>query len=1315
VGETRPGLRNSTKLKMEEVRMSILRNVRLAGAVLGVLLIALALSLAAPAAHAQSVATVLGTVTDSTGAAVPGASITLLDTRTNTPYFAKTSGEGAYRIADVAPGPGYSLTVKKDGFQIFVVNSLYLPVATATTQDVKLDLGSVSSKVEVTAEGSISLDTTDTAIGNNLDMHAIANLPNEFRDNPGNLLRLEVGVVSAQTPSGAPTTGTGAVDPNGTRDGAVAGARADQNNILVDGIDATDFAFGTAFAIESSIPVDAIQEFNTQVANPSVQYGGRGGAQTIVTTKSGSNTWHGSAYEYNRNAATEANTFFNQESDIPRTALIRNQFGGNVGGPAWKDKVFFFFEYDGRRDKSQASTSEIVPYPHVDQGELAYINSSGGSSCDPHSRLGAVDASTGCITILSAAQVAALDPCSNAANNCAVNTQGFQAAGIDPTLTSLFQTRYPAPNNFSQGDGINTAGFQFNVPNPFTENGYLARTDFNINQKNKLFARFNFRNVTTLNQFNQFPGDPLTAPQVIQDRSWALGETWTATPNFINQFTYGETRENHAEPITFNPAGPLYELTFDSGQVSNPFVRQTSFGTVAPVPTFRDDATWLHGRHTFTFGGEWEPTVIRNGLTNDLTFIQQGLGGNISGLPSSLRPLDILSNPIVTGGWDSAFVGALGSINNLQAAFNYAGNGDPLAQGSPVRHDYRINETAGYFQDSYKFRPDLTVTAGVRYQYQMVPYEIHGVQASVLNTDFAQIMADRIANGLAGVADDNSTPLLTYQLTGKKNHAPGLYDPDHHDFAPRLGLAWNPSFRDGLLGRFLGDRKTVFRAGTAMIWDENVVNSVVQLEDQDDYTFGNTDAEVFGSSSAGAAQNLVLEPRFNSVNSVPFAVDAPPFTTPITPSFAVFNGAVDPHLKTPYEYTVSFGMQRELPGGFQVEADYYGRFNRHLFVLADAGQLVNFTDPTSKQTLAGAFTVLERDAQNGTLATSVVDQPFFENQMNAALAAFGLGSCASFFGTSCTQEIYVNNGTSDGLHGTIASQLGQGDTAFTWFSQPFLPNVGFTSQFDVNTMNTSLGSSSYNGLFVTVRKRLTRGLQFDVDYTFSHSIDNNSDTANQNGNFEPGVTAILCDATNPKACRGNSEFDAKHQITADFVYDLPFGRGKAFARNISWALDEAIGGWQISGIETWRTGLALTADSGIASTTSLAADPGEIFVGPKSALQTDVHLQSDGTVQLYKNQSAAIAAFTPPVGVGLGTRDNLRGPHFSNLDVAVNKNFPLGTERYKLQFRAEAYNVFNHTNFGLPDPTLNGNFGQLTSEAGVEPSRVMQFALRFDF
>jgi hypothetical protein len=320
------------------------------------------------ATNAQNFASVTGTVTDTSGAAVVDANVTLLNTGTNASYAAKTGENGAYRIADIPPGPGHSLTVKKDGFEIFVVNNLYLPVATTTTQDVQLKLGTVQQKVEVTAEGSVTLNTTDTSIGNTFDMRTIESLPNEFRDDPGQLLRLEAGVVSAQTPRGNPSN-----DPNFSRDGSVAGARADQDNIIVDGIDATDFAFGVSFQTQAAIPVEAIQEFNTLVADPTPAYGGRSGAQTIITTKSGSNTWHGSAYEFNRTAATEANTYFNNQIGVPRLGLERNQFGANLGGAAVKDKLFFFFEYDGRRDNSAQAVDQLVrtrvykQYPRLHQ------------------------------------------------------------------------------------------------------------------------------------------------------------------------------------------------------------------------------------------------------------------------------------------------------------------------------------------------------------------------------------------------------------------------------------------------------------------------------------------------------------------------------------------------------------------------------------------------------------------------------------------------------------------------------------------------------------------------------------------------------------------------------------------------------------------------------------------------------------------------------------------------------------------------------------------------------------------------------------
>ena len=1249
-------------------------------------------------AMAQSVASVTGVVTDTSGAAVPGASIKLVDTRTGTTYYAKTAGDGSYRIVDVPPGPGYSLTVKKDGFETFVVGSLYLPVAIATTQDVRLELGTVAQTVEVTAEGSVTLDTTDAQIGSNLDMHAVASLPNEFRDNPANLLRLAPGVISAITPAGGPTSGTGAIDPNLTRDGAVAGARTDQSNIIVDNIDQSNISSGFSFTLTGTIPVDAVQEFNTIIGNPLPQYGGGSGGQTLITTKSGTNDWHGSAFEYNRTAATEANTFFNNLDGVPRLALVRNQFGGNVGGPVWKDRLFFFFEYDGRRDDEGASVEEIVPMPHVKLGDLAYINNSQGAACQG-ARLTSADVSTSCVTILPAATVASMDPCSGL-DDCSM-LPGFQAAGVDPTLISLFKSRYPNPNDFSAGDGLNTAGFRFNTPNPLIENDYLAHVDFVVNSRNKLFTRFNFDNIKSLVQPNAFPGDPVTSPNLERDRAWVLGDTWTISPNLVNVFTYGESLQNAAQPILFNPSGPLYELTFDSGTVSNPFLRQTSFSTIAPEPTFKDDMTWVHGNHTFSFGGLWNPIEFKDGITNDFTFIQQGIGGSISALDPSETPSDILSSDVTN--WNSAFVGALGSIFNVQASFNFTGKGVPLAQGSPVAHDYRVNAFAGYFSDSWRIRPSLTVTLGVRYQYETVPYEIHGVQASFLNTNFHAIVDARIANGLAGISGPDVTPELTYQLTGKANHAPPLYAPEKHDFSPRIGLAWNPSARDGFLGKLLGGQKTVVRAGASIIYDDSVVNNIVALQNQGDYTFGGSFAENFGDSSAGATptENLGLEPRFNSINSVAFPVPPPPFVTPITP-VAIFNYDVDNQFRTPYSIITSFGVQRALPFGLQFEADYYGRFSRRLFVLADAAQTMDFTSDGQK--LSNAFTILEQDSQQGLPPAGVTPQPFFE----------------SLFGPGGTQAIYAAfSGQAMGPASTAGSAMSEGNTALMVYELGLQPyNIGLTPQFLVNALATNLGSESYNSLFTTLRKRLSNNLQFDFDYTYSHAIDNNSTVPHANGNFEPGVTTILCDATNPRVCRGNSEFDVTNQITGFFVYDLPFGRGQRFAGSAGTLLNEAIGGWEISGIESWRTGLALTADSGISSTTSLAADAGEDFIGPRSALASDIHLvPGTGTVQFFKNPAAAIAAYTPALGLTVGTRDNMRAPHFTDLDLAVAKNFPIVGEKYRLQFRAEAYNALNQTNFALYDPTINSpsTFGTITSEAGTEPSRVMQFALRFDF
>lgn len=1234
--------------------------------------------------RAQEDAGLVGTVTDASGAAVGQAKVKLVNTRTGTTYETETSSTGYYRFAQLAPGPGYELTVSKDSFRNMTFSGLYLAVATTRTQDVQLQIGAVTQSVEVQAQGAVSLDTTDATVGNNFDIREVHELPNQFRDNPANLLRLEPGVQSAAAVD----------DPNGNKDGATTGARADQNNIIVDGIDASDFAIGQAFALVAQIPVDALQEFRTEVANPTADYGRGSGATTVIATKSGTNSWHGSAREYHRDTVTEANDFFNNAAGVPRPTLIRNQFGANLGGPVKKDKLFFFFDYDGRRDAKQDAVLRIVPLDSVRAGELSYINSS-SSACTASSR---ENTQPTCITTLPATgpnSVASLDPL---------------GIGSSSPLLQFINSRYPHANDLTAGDGVNTGGFRFNAPAPLSENTYTTRIDYNLSSKHKLFTRFNFNNQTQADDINNaspitgiaastwFAGDPITQQVVVQDKGWVLGDTWTISPNSVNQFVYGESRNELSFPNLFHPNGTIYQfswmnnVTFDA-----PYSRQTTESRVIPVPTFRDDYTHNWGNHSLQVGGVWKPIRTRSNIVNDFNFTYLGLGPTLGSLDPTLRPADILNDPVAQSNWDNIFAGMLGSWNGIAGVYNYGKTGDAFPHGTGERRDYRYYDYEFYAQDSWKIRTNLTITYGLRYQYDSVPYESNGLEATA-NVDLATEFAERVQNGLNGVSG-NGGPLLTYGLAGKANPgAPSLYAGDKTNFSPRLAAAWNPSFRSGLLGDVFGDHKTVLRAGASMIYDQTALSAINFIQDQSSFLFGNQATAFFAGASP--EQTLATNPRFTGINTPPADPPAPAFVNPLTPFVqnGIGNGAaqavtaynVDPHFKTPYVLTYTAGVQRELAGGFQFEASYFGRFGRRLFTLADASQITDFKDPASGQTLIQA----------------VPSQPFFENQISSALIAEGAAPCAP----GCTQAVYSQNlttlqlGNLGGLVQNLTSQQLGG-------ALPLPSGVGLPAQFQQNLYVSNKGYSSYNSLLMTVRKRLSHNLQLNFNYTFAHSIDNFSAIANNVGNGNQ----VMCNVANLAACRGDSEFDVRHAISAYGIYDLPIGHGQSFGRNMPGWLNAVVGGWEVAPLITWRTGFPFSPLT-LVETTSLGSDALGIFNGDSRAIATNLHYDpTTGTIQLFANPNAARATFSNPTGQETGNRDILHGPGFSNVDLAIVKNWQLFKEGYRLQFRAEAYNALNHPSFALPQTSNinSGQFGEITATSST--ARVWQFALRFDF
>jgi len=1245
-------------------------------------------------ARAQEFSGVTGVVTDNSGAAVAGVKVDLDNAKVGFHVQTTTDEQGVYQFLRVPPGGDYVLLFSKEGFKKYELTGVYLGVSTVATRNAILEIGQLAQTVEVQASGEATLNTTDATIGNVITPKQIAALPVQFRGSPAALLSLQPGVITGNTTN---------------RNGSVTGARADQGNITIDGIDSNDQATGQAFATTGSAPIDSVQEFRGETANILPDEGRSSGAEIQITTKSGTNDLHGSGYEYHRNTLTAANSWFNDANGVPKAALIRNQFGGRLGGPIKKDKLFFFFNYEGRRDASQDNEVRTVPLDHVRNGQLAYINN--GSTCDDNSNL------------LNQPECISFTPLTGANSVTSLDPAGI---GANAALVSFITQRYPAANDLSGGDKINTGFYRFNAPVRRADNIYVTRVDYNLSANQKLFGRFNIVRDAQTDDVNsvaaQFPGDPVAAQITTRDYTFALGHTWTISSNKINQLTFGIAASRLGFPSNAQQAFPN-DYSFGGTLLSAPYASLESQFRTVPVPTLRDDFTYIRGKHTFEFGGVFKPQHQTSTQVNDFNFLTLGIGGNTqsldrdSSLPQ-LRPDDILQSATATSNWDSNFAFLLGRFASYDTNYNYTKTGSPQDPGTGKTRNYRYFEYEGYGQDQWRVTNNLTLTYGLRWQFYAVPYETNGFQ-SVPTVDFQQVVNARSNNGLAGVSGIDSTPLLQYVLGGKANNGPDVYNPDYKDFSPRFALAYNPSFRSGVLGSLFGDRKTTIRTGYSIVYDRVNANTINFIQDQISYLFNNSVNQLFGGGDPANA--LATDPRFQGIGILPPNTNqAPPITTPYTPyvdstgypfgnAEGQFNYTVQKNFKTPYSQVFSLGVQRELPGNFLLEVDYVGRLGRRLFAQSDASQIIDFKDPASGQGMTDAFNQLSGQIRTGTPAAGITPQPWIENQLTAGLEYnYGL-NCPEFaqaqFGANIPNCTLL-------ARGLFRSLLGRGDLSDTiqglYADNALMPNVGLASQFSVNSYISNAASSSYNAMLVTLRKRASNGLQFDINYTLGHSIDNLSTVANT-------VTGgLVCDIRNLRVCRGNSDFDVTHFVSANGVYDLPFGKGKRFANSASGFLNQVIGGWELGTIVTIRSGFAFSTTSDSYPVNFFVNSPG-VFGGDTAAVKTHVHTDADGVLQLFNDPAAAQGAFAFPNVGEVGNRNNLRGPSFWNVDTSLTKAFALPwKEGHTLKFGWDAFNVFNHPSFADPSANVNaGTFGQITSTASS--ARVMQFSLRYEF
>jgi hypothetical protein len=1267
-------------------------------------------------AFSQTPSGVAGVVTDASGAVIPGVTVTLTDTRTNTTRTTVTTDDGTYRFTNVTPGPGYRIAFNREGFQSVALNGVQISVATTETQDAQLTAGQVSATVEITSTtGEATLNTTDASIGNVIGSRQLRELPIQIRSSPAALIGLQPGAIGNNV-------GTGGAGNNIT--GSIAGARADQSNITVDGIDANDVTTGQAFATVANAPIDSIQEFRGTVAGQDAS-AGRSGGQIQLKTNSGTNRFSGNLREYYRNENTAANAFFNNVNGVTRPRLRRHQYGGSLGGPlpffnfgensggpmfhSGKDKLFFFTDVEIRRDRSQTTNARTVPLASFRNGQIGYIrqtNAQTGTTCTTGARAND-PATAGCIAYLTPAEIAAIDP---------------RGVGVNSALLGLYNSRFPLPNDLTGGDGVNTGVYRFNSPNLRDDRIITTRFDAVPTDRQRLFVRYTNSNIDSTNTLQFLPQDE--DAQLFQDRSIgiAVGHTWIITPNLSNVLTLGLSRQVNL----FSPPSdlPSFPYSFSGGTIGAPYPSLSYQDRHVNTPTYRDDVTWTRGSHTFQAGVSFKPVRQESSLILDFNFVTLGLaGGGLASLNTdpgvpSLRPANLLNNTTAISRYDTALTTILGRISSVTTNFNYNAALQPLAAGTGKTRNYAYDEYEGYLQDNWRITNNLTLNLGVRYALYPAPYETNGILATQ-STDYRELLARRLANADAGISGNAAEPFLVYDLAGKANNAAPLYQTDRNNFAPRIGFAYAPSGK-GFLGRIFGERKTSIRGSYDMTYDR-VSGALLFIQNQFDYLFQNSDSRLFGALDA--RQALLNDPRFTAINSVPTAAitAAPTVTRPYTPfvdSDGPFgtetnnvNYAIDQKFKTPFSHLFSFGIQRELPGNHLIDVSYVGRLGRDLFVQSDVAQVTNFKDPASGQRLFDAFnqvqSVLAACAPNLTALqcrNTLPAIPFFENQVGAAaLATYGL-PCTSLAGAgNCTRLAVSQSGnffqigdTSDAIQGLLARGL-------------LNRNVGLSAQFASNAYVTNQGNSDYHGMLVSLQKRFSRGFEYDINYTFSKSLDNQSSI----GNTVFG--GLICDVTNPDLCRGPSAFDVRHLFNANFIADLPFGRGRAFGGNMNRFVDAFLGGWTVSGIISARSGLpvSFSPSAGSFPIGYQLASPA-IVIGNPSAFAIDIRDTPTG-IQFFADPAAAQAAIRDPHHGELGSRNAFRGPGFWSMDMGLSKRFTAPwSEKHRFTIRADAFNVTNTPQFAIPNLTrLSSNFGIISGNTSA--ARVIQFGARYDF
>ena len=1150
---------------------------------------------------------IVGSVTDQSNAAVRGASVTLTNVETDERHQTLTGDFGGYQFLNLIPGK-YRVDVEQVGFKRATRDQIEVTVAGAVRADISMQVGEVTQSVEVMASSPL-LQTENANLSQVVNSRSVEELPVNGR-NILNLVALVPGVVPQGTTDGNALTGKNVFAAGNYQ---IGGGIANQSATYYDGVPANAGVGNLTVMVPSP---DAISEFRVQTNSNSAEFGRYAGGIVNVTSKSGTNQFHGSAYEFFRNKVLNANTFFANANGVGKPAFTQNQYGVTGGGPVRKDKIFFFAAWEGYDSRQGATFLATVPLPAMYTGDFSgYKNASGAviPIYDPLTQCGQFN--------------------NAACGTATVQRQPFPGNIIPPTRINPVAAKIAAfplfsPPNQPGQPFTQNINYSKNAASGGNNNQYNARVDDTVNAKTRVFARYSrwSSSNTPFIPFNNgiYGGDPYS-PETYVTTEGVVGTTYLITPTTVLDVraSYGRWNYLRLQPYTgINMAQtfgfPAYmdqQLPIIHGGpgTSVPSFSIGNYTALAGQPGYNNSLIFsvdddyvltptlskIVGRHTLKFGADWRD------LQNNY---YQAPGGGTFSFDNLITSQNALSPGASGNGLASMLLG-------------YGASGNALSFALPWQS---LNYQAYFAQDTWQVTNKLTITLGVRWEIPGVYKERYNRAASFDPHELNPALNGILVNGqpVYGAAD----------FIGTSQHPEkGLKTEHFRLFAPRLGLAYR-----------LND-KTVVRAATGIY-----------------YLPANLQ---FNEGPYGNALNQFTNPWLPTLNGevTPLYPISDPFPTGFVPSLGNLSHAqaqtlligAGPSLQmatTPYPYNEqwNFTLQRQAWSGVAVEAAYAGSHGVHL----PRGSWQADALPTQYLSMGAALNNLVPNPFFGLVQTGTLSQPTVKQ------------------------------------------------------GQLLLPFPEYTG---VSESGGYLGNSTYHSLQVKVEKRFSQGGTVLAAYTFSKLI---GDVGSLTTWLDSGVGLASNTPLNPNnlsAEKSLAGFDSRQRLTVAYAVDLPAGKGQRFLNGGNAVVQRLVSGWSGSGGTTFQEGfpLALTATPNVTGF-NLGLRPNVV-----PGCNPVVHGSAQSRLTNWFNASC----FAVPAAYTLGgeslTDPVLRGPGINNFNFALFKKTQI-TERFKLEFRAELFNLFNRVQFGMPNTTIttaaNSTTGYITTQ--INQPRLVQLALR---